>query len=107
MVSLSYVRRWIGGFGMPSGSQLYVIYEKWNVKLRVKILKRISIEWILNLDDFLDGSATQVCENAFYLEIRHITSSSMGAQSDMLSFLGWQVVNSMLWGIVLCSLLLS
>ena len=55
---------------MLFGSQLYDIYEKWNVKLRVKILKRISIEWILNLDDFLDGSATQVCENVFYLERR-------------------------------------
>ena len=72
---------------MPSGSQLYVIYEKLNVNLLVNILKRISIEWISNIDDFLDGSATQVCENAFYLERRHVTSPSMGAQSDMLACL--------------------
>ena len=62
----------------------------------MNILKSISIEWISNRDDFLDGLATQVCENAFYLERRHITSSSMGAQSDMLSFLGWQGGNSVL-----------
>ena len=68
---------------MPSRSQLYVIYEKLNVKLLVKILKGIS-----NLDEFLDGSATQVLENAFYLERRYITSSSMGAELDMFSFLG-------------------
>jgi hypothetical protein len=45
-VSLNSLRRWRDGFGMSSGSLLYLICEKRDVKLIARVVKKISIEWI-------------------------------------------------------------